>query len=113
MNINWTVIKAIAKHVGLVPVEPVTPLEAAILWDADKLTKLGATAVLLYTGHWFTEGEGTIDTLIPRFPHPLFPEIVRSFHTAPARAAGKKRLQLYNDFYQQAQQEFDGSDLGE
>ncbi|MHA2064244.1 MAG: hypothetical protein ACXABY_07680 [Candidatus Thorarchaeota archaeon] len=35
------VCDAIRKHVGLNLDEPLTPIEAQILWEADKLVKLG------------------------------------------------------------------------
>ena len=54
------VADAIVKHRGLWVTEPVEPLEAAVLWDADKLSKLGATAVLHFAGGLVTYG------LVPR-----------------------------------------------
>ena len=58
------VADAIAKHVGLSHDEPVEPLEAAVLWDADKLTKLGATIVLHGVGYLLAEGTNTTGNLI-------------------------------------------------
>jgi len=40
------VCQAIAEHVGLYRDHPVEPLEAAILWDADKLAKLGVISLV-------------------------------------------------------------------
>lgn len=42
------VAEAIRKHVGLVREDAVEPLEAAILWDADKLSKLGLEATVQF-----------------------------------------------------------------
>ncbi len=107
------VANAILKHVGLFTEEPVEPLEAAVLWDADKLSKLGATAVLHFVGYRVAGGKGTTRGLIERLSdQPWQPEAVRSFHTEPARAAGRRRLQAYQEFWKQISQEFDGDDLG-
>lgn len=42
------VCDAIRKHVGLTLEEPIQPLEAQVLWDADKIAKLGAIGVIHY-----------------------------------------------------------------
>ena len=111
------VAEAIAKHRGLWITEPVEPLEAAVLWDADKLSKLGTTAVLHFVGYSIMNGEGTTAQLLKGLPgddwiKPDWQEdTVRSFHTAPARAAGRKRWEAFRDFCQRAVQEFDGDDL--
>jgi len=106
------VADAIAKHVGLYTHEPVEPLEAAVLWDADKLSKLGATAVLHFSGYQIANGRGTTEHLIAHLPHlPWQLEAVRSFNTAPARAAGQKRLEAYGTFWETAAQELAGDDL--
>jgi len=106
------VADAIAKHVGLFTDEPVEPLEAAVLWDADKLSKLGATAVLHFTGYSIQKGQGDTEHQLETWPRqPWQSETVRSFHTAPARAAGQKRLDVYQAFWEQAAREFDGDDL--
>ncbi len=106
------VADAIVKHVGLYTEQPVEPLEAAVLWDADKLSKLGATAVLHFIGYRVAGGKGTTKGLIERLSdQPWQPEAVRSFHTGPARAAGRRRLQAYQEFWEQISQEIDGDDL--
>ncbi|MFL7791756.1 MAG: HD domain-containing protein [Anaerolineae bacterium] len=111
------VADAIAKHRGLWTTEPVEPLEAAVLWDADKLSKLGATAVLHFAGGLVTYGRGTTAQILEELPgddwiKPDWQEdTVRSFHTAPARAAARRRWEAFRDFCQQAVQEFDGDDL--
>jgi uncharacterized protein len=111
------VADAIAKHRGLWVAEPVEPLEAAVLWDADKLSKLGATAVLHFAGGLVTYGRGTTAQILEELPgddwiKPDWQEdTIRSFHTAPARAAARKRWEAFRDFCQQAVQEFDGDYL--
>jgi len=106
------VADAVKKHVGLFTDEPAEPLEAAVLWDADKLSKLGATAVLHFIGYKMMAGEGTTTQWLEKLPNLDWVELtVRSFHTAPARAAGQKRLAAYRALWDQAIREFDGDDL--
>jgi len=108
------VADAIAQHVGLFAARPVEPLEAAVLWDADKLAKLGATAVLHFIGYEVMVGRGTTVEWLEQLPNlPWQERTVTSFHTAPARAAGRKRLETYQALWKQAIQEFDGDDLAE
>jgi uncharacterized protein len=106
------VADAILKHVGLSREEPLEPIEAAVLWDADKLTKLGATAVLHFVGYEINAGQGTTEQLIDCLLwEDWSARIVRSLQTAPARAAGQRRLSLFCTFREQAAQELPGDDL--
>lgn len=106
------VTDAIAKHVGLETSAPIEPLEAAILWDADKLSKLGATIVLHGIGYELSKGENTTEALIKGLCDEQWGEnIVQSLNTAPARAAGRERLSAYQAFCQAAWREFEGQDL--
>jgi uncharacterized protein len=105
------VADAIAKHSGLSTSEPVEPLEAAILWDADKLSKLGATAVLQFAGRSAMLGQ-TAEQLIETLCGDDWQEgTLQSFHTAPAQEAGRERIEALQAFCQRASQEFDGDDL--
>jgi len=104
---------AVLNHVGLWREEPLEPIEAAVLWDADKLTKLGATAVLHFVGYWIDAGQGTTEHLVGRLPDGDWqPRIVRNLQTAPARAAGQRRWELFQTFCEQAARELGGDDLG-
>jgi uncharacterized protein len=106
------VADAISKHVGLIRDEPVEPLEAAVLWDADKVAKLGATAVIHFIGHRISHEESDTMALIEQLSdQPWQPAAVESFHTAPARAAGRARLELFQSFWDHARREHDGNDL--
>jgi uncharacterized protein len=106
------VADAIAKHVGYARSEPVEPLEAAVLWDADKLTWLGATSALHIVGSPVGRGRATTVECLEDLSDIAWREgIARSLHTAPARAAGRKRVKAYRAFYRQAAREFDGDDL--
>ena len=106
------VCDAIRKHVGLWVRDPVEPLEAAILWDADKLAKLGATSVLHFMGFFFGGGPCTTAHLIERMKDTAWQErTLGSFHTAPAREAGKKRFELSQTFVRAAEAEQEARDL--
>jgi uncharacterized protein len=106
------VAEAIAKHVGLWTDEPVEPLEAAVVWDADKLSKLGATIAIHGIGYLLTRGEGTTERLLERLRDADWQQgIVHSLNTAPARTAGRARLEAFCAFCRQAAQELNGDDL--
>jgi uncharacterized protein len=113
------VADAIAKHVGLSHDEPIEPLEAAVLWDADKLSKLGATIVLHGAGYLLAEGTNTTEELIERLwdegwePTADRTGIVDNLNTVPARMAGRERLETYRTFCQQAIREYAGDDIPE
>jgi uncharacterized protein len=106
------VAEAIAKHTGSTATEPVEPLEAAVVWDADKLSQLGVAIALHGILYLFRKGEATTEGLIQRLERREWQEqIVGSLNTAPARAAGRGRLEASQAFYRQARDEFDGEDL--
>jgi uncharacterized protein len=84
------VVDAISRHVGLyrAPDAPaLTPLETAVLWDADKLTKLGVQALAYSLSMSFMRGL----TLPQRrsnmleFTQSVLLRTVRSMNTPPAR----------------------------
>jgi uncharacterized protein len=109
------VADAISKHVGLWTETRIEPLEAAIVWDADKLTKLGATAVLHASGYYIARDKGTTaelrDFLSDDEWKARIARTVRSFNTAPARAAAPARLEAYLAFCRQTRLEYNGADL--
>jgi uncharacterized protein len=86
---------AIASHVGLFRDEPPEPVEAAILFDADKLSKLGATSLV----HFLCSFPATArqpDTAgaagdLARWAE-LAPRIVSSLSTEAGRRMGEQRL---------------------
>ena len=90
----------------------IEPLEAAVLWDADKLTKLGATIVLHATGYFVAAGRKTTKDLIEALCNDQWgDDIVRCLNTAPARAVGHERLATYRNLCASAKREFQGDDL--
>lgn len=106
------VADAIAQHVGLFTQQPVEPLEAAVLWDADKLSKLGATAVLHLSGYQIMLGQGTTEALLEQLSTQSWQAAaVDSFHTAPARIAGRQRMEAFQAFWKQAARELESQDL--
>ena len=83
-----------------------------MLWDADKLSKLGATIVLHGVGYLLAEGEGSTGGLIERLWDEGWAEgIAYNLNTTPARAAGRARLEAYRAFCRQALREYAGDDL--
>lgn len=112
------VAKAIAEHMGLwrgspFPEEPLTNLESAVLWDADKLAKIGLTAVFHWVGGDLAKGKprSTQDLLKNGQSVDWHAKTVASMHTEPARRAAQARLQAYNQLWQQLATELNGNDL--
>jgi uncharacterized protein len=104
--------QAIARHVGLKNDEPVEPLEAAVLWDADKLTKLGVTIALHYAGYLIAQGSTTTAELLDRLRDAGWQEgVVHSLNTSPARAAGRRRMEAFQALCQQGLHELGANDI--
>lgn len=90
------VVLAIRQHEGLFRAEdvpPLQPIEAAILWDADKLSKLGAQAVMM---RWCSAGAAGM-TLADRwrdatnFVDDLLGRTVNSMNTGVAKEMAERR----------------------
>jgi uncharacterized protein len=107
------VASAIEVHMGLWRDEPLTDLEAMVLWDADKLAKIGLTAVFHWTGGSLAGFQTTtIEELIERGLTANWQEkTVASMHTEPARQAAQTRLDHYNWLWQTLAEELKGDDL--
>ena len=106
------VVDAISKHVGLWVEEPIVPLEAAVLWDADKLSKLGVSSAMQDIGYWVMVQRGPVDALPAAMAEQDWrKKTVASFHTEPARVAGRKRLAAQQAFWQRVEIELSGDDL--
>ena len=104
---------AIEVHMGLWRDKPLTDLEAMVLWDADKLAKIGLTAVFHWTGGSLAGFQPTsIKEIISRGRQAEWQErTVASMHTEPAQQAAKSRLQHYNWLWEALEEELNGSDL--
>jgi uncharacterized protein len=107
------VADAIAAHMGLWRDEPLTVLEAQVLWDADKLAKIGLTAVFHWTGSSLAgDRPRTVEELITRGRSADWQaKTVASMHTAPARRAAQKRLEAFNRLWDELEGELSGADL--
>ncbi|MFT7587221.1 MAG: putative nucleotidyltransferase with HDIG domain [Cellvibrionaceae bacterium] len=108
------VAHAIASHCGLWLDEPLEELEAQVLWDADKLTKVGLTAAfhripgdLVRPNVSYT----TEDIIESGRANDWQDKTVASFHTNAARKAGAERLKASRLLWKQLAQELKGKDL--
>jgi len=97
---------AIRVHEGLYKDQPLKQLEAAILWDADKLSKLGATYLVhnlcirpafdpIFQGRP-TDTRMVIDSLEKWLQ--IGQRIVDSMNTEPGREEGTRRLAYLREF---------------
>jgi uncharacterized protein len=107
------VAQAIEDHMGLWRDTPLDNLESMVLWDADKLAKIGLTAAFHWTG-WALAGSKLrdMDELISRARSAdWLHKTVASMHTKPARRAAKARLRAYNRLWDRLEAELTGDDL--
>ncbi len=97
------VVDAIARHVGLTRAPgaaPLEPVECAVLWDADKLTKLGVGVV----AHQLSTRQFDAMTLTARrkdmqkFMRTVLAKTVESMNTAPARQLAQVRYRAMAAF---------------
>ena len=99
---------AIEHHVGLRLTEKLTPIETACLWDADKLSKLGAASIVHYG--CISGAFQAIDTtaILERGEHwlELARGIVSHMNTEPARKEAELRLLFLEQHYQQLRREW-------
>jgi len=111
------VYQAIIVHEGLFRDRPLEQLESAILWDADKLSKLGA----IYLVHDLCirpafdpifEGKATDTDLVVRSIQKwleLGERIVASMNTDFGRIEGARRIAFLRDFVQELKCEWENS----
>jgi len=90
------VADAIRQHVGLFRSQdapPLEPLEAAVLWDADKLSKLGVHAVMLTLSTPAVQGMDLAQRwrYAAEFAKSVLSRTVTSMNTRPARRMAEKR----------------------
>ncbi len=107
------VARAIEDHMGLWLEKPLTNLESQVLWDADKLAKIGLTAVFHFTGNVLAKGKPTTteDLIVMGSDAEWQTKTVASMHTEPARRAAADRLQAYNQLWSLLGGELKGDDL--
>jgi uncharacterized protein len=90
------VADAIRKHVGLYRepgAPPLQPVEAAILWDADKLTKLGAQSILITLSTPYVFGKDMAERwrYVAEFADKVLGRTVESMNTKPGRHMAERR----------------------
>lgn len=107
------VADAIEAHMGLWRDEPLTNLEATVLWDADKLAKIGLTAVFHWTGGSLAGSEiRDVRMLIEDSRSADWQEkTVASMHSEPAKRAARSRLAHYKWLWKTLEEELNGDDL--
>ncbi len=91
---------AIRKHVGLTLKRPLEPLEAQIVWEADKLTKLGVTGFIHYIINSLKLKPGVDLSGFARDLSeflPLAKRIAESMSTAPGQQMAAKRLKTLEE----------------
>lgn len=99
---------AIEHHVGLKLTRRLQPVETACLWDADKLSKIGAASLVHYgciSGAFQAIDTGTI---LARGEHwlELAQGIVSSMNTEPAKREAEQRMTFLEQHYRQLRREW-------
>nr|WP_320131061.1 HD domain-containing protein [uncultured Holophaga sp.] len=99
---------AIEHHVGLRLGKRLKPLETACLWDADKLSKLGAASLVHFTAISGAFQPVTTEGILARGESwlELARDIVRSMNTKPAKKEAKRRLAFLVGHYEQLRREW-------
>jgi uncharacterized protein len=92
------VVDAISRHVGLYrPPDalPLEPVETAILWDADKLSKLGIQGLAYTLSTNYLRGLSLVQRRrdMAEFTLTVLSRTTLSMNTAPARALAAERYQ--------------------
>ena len=102
------VADAIEKHAGLSLDEPLVPIEAQLLWEADKLSKLGATGIVHYiiNGIRLKPGMSLYDISkdLSDFMS-LAEDIAESMRTEKAKELANERLKTMKSFVESLKQE--------
>lgn len=90
------VVNAIRQHEGMYRPEgalPLTPLESAILWDADKLSKLGVQTIIYSMSAPYANGKSLTErrTEFKHFAESTLTRTVASMNTLPAQKIAARR----------------------
>lgn len=107
------VAEAIEDHMGLWRNKPLKTLESQILWDADKLSKIGLTAAMHWMGGDFAKGKNmtTADIINNGRSIDWMGKTIKSMHTKPAKRAAKKRYKAYKKLWDKLEAELNGDDI--
>lgn len=107
------VAQAIEEHKGLWLEAPLSTLEAQVLWEADKLTKIGLLAAVHWLAASIVAGKDNDTEGIIR-DHQAAEwraRTVASMQTPAARQAAAQRFDAYNWLWQELESEWFGADL--
>lgn len=107
------VAAAIEQHMGLWRDEPLTELTAQVLWDADKLTKIGPMAWVHWAGRYLSaDRPATTPHFIDNARSQTWrAKTVASMHTEPARRAAAARFAAYEALWDEIAAEWSAADL--
>ena len=99
---------AIERHVGLRLTQKLTPVETACLWDADKLSKIGAASLVHFTGVAGAFEPFTTATILAKGERwlGLAQAIADSMNTEPAQEEARKRVAFLTAHYAQLRREW-------
>ena len=99
---------AIEHHVGLKLTKRLKPIETACLWDADKLSKLGAASLVHFTSISGAFQPTTTERILERGEAwlQLAQGIVKSMNTKAARKEAKRRFAFISNHYRQLRREW-------
>lgn len=99
---------AIERHVGLRLTRRLEPVETACLWDADKLSKLGAASIVHYNciapGFRPADTAGILERGLRWLE--LARGIQESMNTEPGREEAARRLAFLESYYDQLRREW-------
>ncbi len=92
------VVDAISRHVGLYrppDASPMEPLETAVLWDADKLSKLGIQGLAYTLSTNYLRGLDLVQRRrdMAEFTRSVLSRTAASMNTAPARTLAASRYE--------------------
>jgi uncharacterized protein len=102
------VCDAIEKHIGYTRDEPLTPLEAQVVWESDKLAKLGITCMIFHLINGLRyEPNPNLDDILERMRRSLpgLRKIAASMFTEPGRRVAEARMRNYESFLNLLEQE--------
>jgi uncharacterized protein len=107
------VSEAIAEHKGLWRETPLSSPESKILWDADKLSKIGLTAVAHWIGMVISEEKqvSVADLISMGRGAQWQAKTAASMHTEAAREAAVFRWKAFDQFWDRLEIELEGDDL--
>lgn len=108
------VATVIEDHMGLWREEPLTDLESQVLWDADKLTKIGVLAAVHWVSGDVTRNRiGKTEDVIKRLKSTRWrAKTVASMHTEPARNAAFHRFVAFDALLEALKIEWNATDVG-